>query len=92
MFRQALAPATPTIADMLGARISYVHARPYRCENIIATGTITAVEEDKNGILHFRVQPDAAHLLPKWRSELDLLHYLPVQINGGIEKVATAAA
>lgn len=83
--------AEPTVNDMIGARIEYVHGRPYRQENIIMTGTILEINEDKNGIMHFRVKPDAAHMLTKWRSELDLLRYLPRQNDAGIEKAATAA-
>jgi hypothetical protein len=64
------------LSDMIGSRIEYIHARPYAYSDIVATGTITELYEDKSGKLHFRVQPDKAHLLPKWRTEDDLLKYL----------------
>lgn len=82
---------TPVVQDMVGSRIEYVHARPYRYSPIIMTGTITAIEEDKRGVLHFRVRPDASHMLPKWRDETDLIRYLPAQQFSGIEKAASAA-
>jgi hypothetical protein len=67
----------PVLPDMVGARIEYTRSP------IIATGTITELYEDKSGKLHFRVQPDKAYLLPKWRTEDDLLKYIHPQPETG---------
>ena len=76
---------------MVGARIEYSHAHPYGFSKIIATGTIDDMYEDKHGVLHIHVKPDACHLCPKWRTENDLIRYLPGQGIGGIEKAVAAA-
>lgn len=65
----------PQLSDLLGVHIEYVQCRPYKCSPIVATGTITAYEQRKDGFYMF-VQPDKEHLVPKWQPETAFIRYL----------------
>lgn len=71
MFSQV---SVPIINAALGARIAYVHAEPYQAAPIVATGTITWLEQ-RQGVTHLFVEPDDQRLLAKWRTEHHVLDY-----------------
>jgi len=70
-------PATPVLSDLLGARIVYVHAEPYRQPPMIETGTVILYRVRANGDVQMLVKPDKPHLITRWREESHLLNYLP---------------
>jgi hypothetical protein len=77
MFSQV---SVPIINEALGARIAYVHAEPYRAAPILATGTITWLEQ-RGPVTHLFVKPDDQRLLPKWRTEHHVLDYAVQEVN-----------
>jgi hypothetical protein len=84
---QHLQPAFPTLSDMVGARIEYIHAEPYQQQPIVTTGTIKSVKELRDGRLEMFVQPDNTRFLAKYRiGETHLLRYLHSTNNNGSKK------
>lgn len=71
----ALTPAFPTVADMLGAHLLYVYARPYQREAMIETGVIVGYQHCK-GEFYLKMQPDNPVRFPRWISENDFLSYV----------------
>lgn len=70
-----LKSATPTFADMVGAPIRYVYARPYQRLVIVETGVIIGWQHHRNG-LYMRVQPNNKSLSSKWIHEDDFMSYV----------------
>lgn len=71
---QLAQPAMPVFADMVGAQIRYIHARPYQRSAIIETGVIIGWFHHANG-LYLKVQPSKC-ALAKWIHEDDFLNYV----------------
>lgn len=70
-----LTPAYPTTAEMPGAAIRYIHARPYQRLDMIETGVVIGWQHHSKGF-YVKVQPDNTALMSKWIHEDDVLGYV----------------
>lgn len=67
-------PAAPSLADMLGASIEYINARPYERTPLHAIGTVIGYAH-RRGELFLKVQ-NATTCRERWIPESDFVRYV----------------
>lgn len=69
-----LQPATPTLLDMLGAKIEYINFRPYQRQPMNAIGIVIGYKNHKNTFF-LKVQ-NSTTCRERWIAESDFVGYV----------------